>query len=42
VEVEGETLHLNGIKTQGENQADNGCIKEGVRYLNILQISSGT
>jgi hypothetical protein len=37
VKVDGETLHLNGINTQGENIADNGGIKEALRCVYNLK-----
>jgi hypothetical protein len=37
VDVDGETLNLNGINTQGENIADNGGIKEAHRCVYNLK-----
>jgi len=41
VEVEGETLNLNGINAQGENIADNGGIKEALRTYNRIAEKHG-
>jgi len=41
VEVEGETLNLNGVITLGENIADNGGIKEAFRAYERIVSKSG-
>lgn len=41
VEVDGETLNLNGINTQGENIADNGGVKEALRAYQRLMEAKG-
>eukprot|EP00088_Acartia_fossae_P063834 TRINITY_DN7820_c0_g1_i2.p1 TRINITY_DN7820_c0_g1~~TRINITY_DN7820_c0_g1_i2.p1 ORF type:complete len:771 (+),score=167.12 TRINITY_DN7820_c0_g1_i2:291-2315(+) len=41
VEVDGETLNLNGVNTQGENIADNGGYKEAIRAYERLTAEHG-
>jgi len=41
VEVECETLNLNGVNTQGENIADNGAMKEVYRAYARIESKSG-
>jgi len=41
VEVDGETLNVNGINSQGENIADNGGVKEALLAYNRLTARHG-
>ena len=41
VEVEGETLHLNGLHTRGENIADNGGVIEAYRAYQQYVLEEG-
>jgi hypothetical protein len=38
MEVDGETLHMHGIDSQGENVADNGDIKDALRCASIIPV----